>query len=306
MTSSARWESPREEHDNSSSKVDFSPLVISDKVVEVVTAGATTRSGRQGRRRSGKWIAKEGGWARGLADRHTRTNCCHPRRPAKVHTSSHRAALKHVPPCRTHSTSIPHMLPAIKTGTGGEADHGRCSNSRSGSAGSVGVVPRPPAPSGFDPAAPLHRRTSRSSLQSRGEKTGIRSSPARRRGSRNRMTWLLPQELKESHFRTCKKKDAEAKLGAFGCGADIGPDTNELPSTRVVEATRSVISQRRHTEEARHRAYKQHLRDQKEMGRQRREHLLEETRRKMQAVKDERRRRQQQVDPNCHGGANRA
>eukprot|EP00035_Acanthoeca_spectabilis_P036541 m.40175 g.40175 ORF g.40175 m.40175 type:complete len:173 (+) comp8046_c0_seq1:248-766(+) len=164
------------------------------------------------------------------------------------------------------------MLPAIRPGGG---DNPRFSASRNSSASSNGSARR------------------RSALGS--AKMPVLKGGSKRRASRDRMTWHLPQELKESHQRLCKKKDQEGKggRGADGSLGDGGDATQ-----RVVDATRSVMVKRQIHEESRQRLYKKHLRDQNEVGRQRREQLLEDTRKKMQIIKDERKRRQNSSQPN--------
>jgi hypothetical protein len=68
------------------------------------------------------------------------------------------------------------------------------------------------------------RRTSARSTGS--PKIPVLKAGARRRSSRDRMTWLLPQELKESNHRLCKKKDHEGKFGSSTRFVRVTPCTS--------------------------------------------------------------------------------
>eukprot|EP00037_Helgoeca_nana_P036985 m.13955 g.13955 ORF g.13955 m.13955 type:complete len:193 (-) comp8262_c0_seq1:61-639(-) len=138
------------------------------------------------------------------------------------------------------------------------------------------------------------RRTSARSTGS--PKIPVLKAGARRRSSRDRMTWLLPQELKESNHRLCKKKDHEGKFGSStrrgGESRGTGGGNEGATAQRVVEATQTVLVKRRQYEATKQHTYNKHLCDPNEVKRQRREQLLEDTRQRMQTIKYERQRRQ--------------
>eukprot|EP00038_Savillea_parva_P016796 m.18129 g.18129 ORF g.18129 m.18129 type:complete len:164 (-) comp3568_c0_seq2:148-639(-) len=93
--------------------------------------------------------------------------------------------------------------------------------------------------------------------------------------------WTLPQELRDGQPRQCRTSAGRPMRGT------VADPTTE----RVVTATQSVIFKRRQTEDYQHRVFQSHIRDKKQLAKQKRDQLLEATRQRMHAIKQDRQKR---------------